>query len=104
MTRLVGMGVEAGCAIRSSTTIPIAMGVEAIRIGCNSRWGAASTFSSLPWNKPSVSLTPRAALPVLVRSETTTALESKFVALWPTFPLSYLLPQGVRVQVAQKDH
>ena len=30
MTRLVGMGVEAGCAIGSSTTIPIAMGIEAI--------------------------------------------------------------------------
>ena len=40
MTRLVGMGVEAGCAIGSSTTIPNAMGVEAIWIGCNSRWGA----------------------------------------------------------------
>jgi hypothetical protein len=35
------MGVEAGCAIRSSTTIPIAMGVEAIWIGCNSRWGTS---------------------------------------------------------------
>ena len=34
------MGVEAGCAIGSSMTIPNAMGVEAIWIGCNSRWGA----------------------------------------------------------------
>ena len=76
--------------------------VSSIRLGTSPP--AASTFSSLPWNKPSVSLTPRAALSGLVRSETTTALESKFVALLLTFPLSYLLPQGVRVQVAQKDH
>jgi hypothetical protein len=40
MTRLVGMVVEAGCAIGSSMTIAVAMGVEAIWIGCNSRWGA----------------------------------------------------------------
>jgi hypothetical protein len=56
MTRLVGwIGVEAGCALGSSTTVPIAMGVEAIWIGCNSRRGASppatSTFSSSPLDK-----------------------------------------------------
>ena len=40
MTRLVGMVVEAGCAIGSSMTILNAMGGEAIWIGCNPRWGA----------------------------------------------------------------
>jgi hypothetical protein len=72
---------------------------------------AASTLSSPPWSAlggrtASFKLTPltrRAALAGLVGSETTMELESKLVALWPTFPLSYLLPQGVQVQVVQSD-
>ena len=59
---------------------------------------AASTLPLLPWSVLGgrtasfklTPLTPKTALPGLVRSETTTALESKFVALWVTFSLSLL--------------